>query len=67
MFEELGNLYLEPTFQEKRNQEIKERNEENGNKNNIVIIQKDLKDNDNSDEKNKDGEISNQKKKKKCC
>jgi hypothetical protein len=26
-----------------------------------------LKDNDNSDEKNKDGEISNQKKKKKCC
>ena len=67
MFEELGNLYLEPTFQEKRNQEMKERNEENGNKNNIVIIQKDLNNNDNSDEKNKDGEISNQKKKKKCC
>ena len=67
MFEELGNLYLEPTFQEKRNQEMKERNEENGNKNNIVIIQKDLNNNDNSDEKNKDGEISNHKKKKKCC
>lgn len=67
MFEELGNLYLEPTFQEKRNQEMKERNEDNGKKNNIVIIQKDLKNNDNTEENNKNKEISNQKKKKNCC
>ncbi len=67
MFEELGNLYLEPTFKEKRNQEMKERNEDNGKKNNIVIIQKDLKNNDNTEENNKNKEISNQKKKINCC
>ena len=67
MFEDLGNLYLEPTFQEKRKKEIKERNEDNENKNNIVIVQKDIRNTDKNNDNNKNGEISNQKKKKNCC
>ena len=73
MFEELGNLFLEPTFQEKRNKEINERNYENNeNKQNIVIIQRDdngkIGNNKNKDNENENNENNNKKiKKKNCC
>jgi small GTP-binding protein len=68
MFEELGNLYLEPTFQEKRNKEINERNcENNENKKNIVIIQKDNNGNNNKNENENNDNNKNNKKKKNCC